>query len=128
MKRMFWLIAMLCVLCGAKATLGADFEAKNLAQLEVGKTTLQQAIALLGTPPASSVVGRSGATGYRWQYIASKASMWTGQSSTESKQVVLVFGTDGRFQRILELQGIQLDMESHQRLLVEPAAHAAASR
>ncbi|MBZ3921776.1 hypothetical protein Xtri_02740 [Xanthomonas campestris pv. trichodesmae] len=124
---MFWLVAMLCVLCGAKATLGTDFNAANLTRLEIGRTNLQEAIALLGAPPASSVVGRTGAIGYTWQYTAAKASMWTGKSSVDAKRIVLVFDTDGKFQRILDLQGIPLDPDSHKRLVVEPAARAAAS-
>ena len=41
------------------------------------------------------------------------------------KQVTLVFNTDGTFQRILRMQGITLDADSHKRLFADPAAKAA---
>lgn len=109
-------------LMGAKAEVGTAFNEANLLKLEVGKTSLAETIALLGSEPQISTMGGSGAMAYTWQYIESNSSLWTGKSNTQSKLVMLVFNTDGTFQRILQMQGITLDPESHRRLFTAPAA------
>lgn len=118
-------LALVIFLAAAKATVGADFNDANLPQLQVDATTLPEAIALLGTEPQSAKVGATGATAYTWHYVQSKAGMWSGKVSTEQKLVVLVFNTDGTFQRILQMRGITLDAGSNKRLFTDPAAKAA---
>lgn len=126
MKKLYLAFLALVLLTGAKATVGQEFNAANIAQLEVGKTTLAEAVALLGVEPQSSTVGKSGATAYLWQHVLAKSSVWTGRSDTQIKHVMLVFNTDGTFQRILQLRGIDLDPDDRQRLMDQPAAlHAA---
>jgi len=122
--RVFAAAVLVLGLVAAKSEIGQDFNDANLPKLEIGKTTLQEAVTLLGAQPQISTVGHSGATAYTWQYIESKASLWTGKSSAQSKLVMLVFNTDGTFQRILQMQGITLDPDSHQRLFSAPAAAA----
>ncbi|WP_414604325.1 hypothetical protein [Stenotrophomonas sp. AR029] len=126
MKKLYFAVIALLLLTAAKATVGQEFNANNLAQLEVGKTTLAEAVALLGAEPQSSTVGKSGATAYLWQHVQSKSSVWTGRSDTQLKHVMLVFNTDGTFQRILQLRGVDLDPDARKRLMEQPAAlHAA---
>ncbi|MGH8386135.1 MAG: hypothetical protein ACRESJ_11650 [Pseudomonas sp.] len=122
MRKLYLIVAVLLLLTGAKASIGNDFNAQYLPKLEIGKTTLQEAISLLGTPPAQSNVGVSGATGYTWQRVDSKVGFWSGKVAVSSKQVVLVFSPDGTFQRIFQMKGFQLDPEAHERLFVRPAA------
>lgn len=118
-------LALVICLAAAKATIGVDFNEANLAQLQVDRTTLAEAVALLGTEPQSAQAGATGATAYTWQFVQSKSSMWSGKLATQQKRVVLVFNTDGTFQRILSMQGITLPAESHRRLFTDPAAKAA---
>lgn len=118
-------LALVILLAAAKATVGVDFNDANLPQLQVDKSTLPETVTLLGTEPQSSQAGATGATAYTWQFVQSKAGMWTGKLATQQKRVVLVFNTDGTFQRILQMQGITLDAESHKRLFADPAAKAA---
>lgn len=124
MLRVIGATLLALLLMAAKAEVGHSFNDGNLPKLEAGKTTLAEAVALLGAEPQFSTVGNSGATAYTWQFVESKASLWTGKSSTQSKLVMLVFNTDGTFQRILQMQGITLDPESHQRLFSAPVAAA----
>lgn len=121
MKRILFSVLMVLLLAGAKSTVGQPFEAANLSKLVVGETTVQEAEILLGGAPQHAVAGASGAIGYTWEYIESKVSLWTGKGSAKSQRVVLVFGTDGRFQRIFQLDGITLPPEDHQRLFAGPA-------
>ncbi|HEL3850642.1 TPA: hypothetical protein UMZ03_001360 [Stenotrophomonas maltophilia] len=125
MKKLIFPLVVLLVLLGAKAVIGQDFKDQNLKHLVVGKTTLSEATALLDAPPLRSSVGASGATGYTWQYIQSNASLWTGNVRSSSKQVILVFNTDGTFQRIFQMDGIQLSPEDLERLFSRPAAEHA---
>lgn len=126
MKKLCFAVIALLLLTAAKATIGQEFNAANLAQLEVGKTTLAETVALLGAEPQSSTVGKSGAIAYLWQHVQSKSSVWTGRSDTQIKHVMLVFNTDGTFQRILQLRGVDLDPDARKRLMEQPAAlHAA---
>ena len=122
MKKFLLALIAIVVLTGAKATVGHDFKVENIPRLEIGKTTLPEAIALLGSPPQMSTVGASGAVGHTWQHIEVKSSLWTGRSGSTSKSVVLVFNHDGTFQRIFQLSGIVLDPESNRRLMTDPAA------
>lgn len=121
-------LALVILLTAAKATVGTDFNDANLAQLQVDRTTLPEAVALLGGEPRSAEVGASGATAYTWQFVQTKAGAWSGKVATQQKLAVLVFNTDGTFQRILRLQGITLDTESQRRLLTDPAVKAAHAR
>lgn len=122
MKRILLAIAAVLLLAGAKSTIGEDFDAANLQQLQINHTTLPQAVALLGAEPAGSTVGKSGAVAYTWHYTEAKGSMWTGKSSAVSRRAVLIFNTDGTFQRILQLDGVVLPPAEHRRLLADPAA------
>ena len=124
MKRILFVLFAVVVLAGAKATAGNDFNADNLTQLQINQTTLPQAVALLGAEPESSAVGRSGATSYTWYHVAAKSSLWTGKSSATGKRAMLVFNTDGTFQRILQLDGVVLPPEEHRRLMTDPAVEA----
>ncbi|MGH8037024.1 MAG: hypothetical protein ACREPD_04710 [Stenotrophomonas sp.] len=121
MRKFCLAIAAVVLLTGAKATIGEDFDAANVSKLQVGQTTLPQAVELLGAEPQSSTVGKSGAIAYGWSHVLAKSSMWSGKTSAESKRVVLVFSTDGTFQRILQLSGVQLADADRARLMVEPA-------
>lgn len=127
MKRIIAAVFFALVLCGAKASFGTDFTDTNLPKLEVGKTTLPEAVALLGTEPTSSAAGRSGAMGYTWQFVNAKTGMFSGKVSSNAKSVTLVFSTDGTFQRILRIQGITLPAADAQRLMTDPAAAQASS-
>lgn len=121
------LVALLVLLlCAAKSTIGQNFTEANLPQLQIGVSTLPDAVGLLGAQPQSSQAGASGATAYSWQFIEAKGSMWTGKVQSASKRVVLVFNTDGTFQRILQMDGITLDPATHKRLFTDPAAAYAA--
>lgn len=117
-------LALVIFLTAAKLTIGADFNNANLPQLQIGKTTLPEAVSLLGVKPEQSEVGVTGATAYTWRYTLSKAGLFT-KEEVKVKQVTLVFNTDGTFQRILRMQGITLDADSHKRLFADPAAKAA---
>lgn len=127
MKRIITAVLFALVLCGAKSSFGTAFNDTNLPQLEVGKTTLVEAVALLGAEPMTSTAGRSGAMGYTWTHAEAKAGMFSGKVSSKAKSVTLVFSTDGTFQRILRIQGITLSATDAQRLMSEPAAQAAST-
>ncbi|MDH2180153.1 MULTISPECIES: hypothetical protein [Stenotrophomonas] len=115
---------LVLVLCAAKATVGADFRAEQLARLEVGKSTLQDAITALGTSPQNSQIGITGSAVYTWTFVESKVNWFTARGSVETKQVVLVFNPDGSFQRISDMQGVALDPPTMKRLFIDPAADA----
>jgi hypothetical protein len=127
MVRIIGSLLLALLLCGAKATVGRDFKEANLSQLRIGRTTLAEATELLGRPADESQVGQSGAVGHTWTYVQTKASMWTGNASSSVKSVMLVFNTDGTFQRILTLRGIALQPEDIRRLVADPAAAHATS-
>lgn len=118
-------LALVALLCGAKATNGADFNATNLPQLEIGKSSLQDAISLLGAQPQASQMGITGSLVYTWLYVEAKASIWSGNSSVKRKSVALVFNPDGTFQRIGGMEGITLDPAAMKRLFSDPAVQAA---
>ncbi|HGM5881364.1 TPA: hypothetical protein ACKP5P_001453 [Stenotrophomonas maltophilia] len=115
---------LVLVLCAAKATVGADFRAEQLGRLEVGKSTLQDAISALGTSPQNSQIGITGSAVYTWTFVESKVNWFTARGSVETKQVVLVFNPDGSFQRISDMQGVVLDPPTMKRLFIDPAADA----
>ncbi|WP_148649876.1 hypothetical protein [Lysobacter antibioticus] len=127
MMRIVGSLLLVLLMCGAKATIGKEFNEANLSQLQIGQTTLAEAAKLLGRPADDSQVGQSGAVGHTWTYIQSKSSIWTGNVSSSAKSVMLAFNTDGTFQRIFTLQGIALQPEDMRRLVAEPAAAHAAS-
>jgi outer membrane protein assembly factor BamE (lipoprotein component of BamABCDE complex) len=87
----------------ATATIGADFDSTKLAQLERGKTTVPQASALLGRTPDTTLAGASGALAHTWRYIESTATL--GRVSSANKSAMLIFNTDGTFQRVMQLTG-----------------------
>ncbi|MGH8053573.1 MAG: hypothetical protein ACREP4_06610 [Stenotrophomonas sp.] len=124
MKKILLALVAVILLAGAKSTIGDDFNTNNLTQLQINQTTLPQAVVLLGTQPVGSAVGQSGAVAYTWQYVEAKGSMWTGKSSSTSRRAVLVFNTDGTFQRILQLDGVTLPPSEQQRLMTTPAIEA----
>ena len=127
MKRIFAAVVFALVLCGAKASFGDDFKEAGLSQLEVGSTTLPQAVALLGAAPTQSVTGKSGAIGHTWTRADTKSSLWTGKANSSVKSVTLVFNTDGTFQRILQIHGITLPEDDVKRLIADPAAERTAA-
>jgi len=116
---------MVLALCAAKATNGVDFKDGNLAQLEIGRSSLQDAISLLGTSPQASQVGVTGSLVYTWLYVEATASMWTGNSKVKRRSLQLVFNPDGTFQRIGDMEGVMLDPATMKRLFSDPAAEAA---
>ncbi|MGB5908740.1 MAG: hypothetical protein WBG87_15060 [Stenotrophomonas maltophilia] len=120
MKRILFAALVALLLTAATSTVGRPFEAGNLSKLVVGETTIHDAERLLGGSPQHAVAGASGAIGYTWEYIESKVSLWSGKGAVKSQRVVLIFGTDGRFQRIFQLDGIVLPPEDHQRLFAGP--------
>lgn len=127
MMRIIGALVLALLLCGAKATVGKEFNEANLSQLQIGQTTLADATELLGRPADGSQVGQSGAVGHTWTYAQGKSSFWTGNVSSSVKSVTLVFNTDGTFQRIHALRGITLAPEDMQRLVTGPAAARAAT-
>lgn len=127
MMRIIGSLLLVLLMCGARATVGKDFNEANLSQLQIGQTTLSEASKLLGRPADNAQVGQSGAVGHTWTYVQAKSSIWTGNVSSSTKSVMLVFNTDGTFQRIYTLQGIVLQPEDMRRLVADPAAAHAAS-
>ena len=75
-----------------------------------------------GRPADNSQVGQSGAAGHTWTYVLAKSSIWTGNVSSSTQSVMLVFNTGGAFQCIYTLQGIILQPEDMRRLVADPAA------
>lgn len=123
MKRMF--LALLCVLAlsgWGKAESGRDFNGAAVTQLQVGHSTLADAVTLLGRQPDTSQVGQSGAIAHAWIHVTGKSSFWTGNVQASIKSVTLVFASDGTFQRILKLQGIELATQDRNRLMTPPPA------
>lgn len=127
MTRIIGALLMVLLMCGLKVTVGTNFNDANLPQLKIGQTTLAEATKLLGRPADSTQVGQSGAVGHTWTYVLTKASMWTGNVKGSTKSVMLVFNTDGTFQRILTMEGIVLSPEDMRRLVAEPAAARASA-
>lgn len=101
----------------ATSTSGNNFNDANLTQLQPGVTTLDDAVKLLGTPPNSSQIGQSGAIGYNWVFVEAKANGFTSKSSVSTKSAMLIFGTDGKFLRILRLSNIVLSEADQARLM-----------
>lgn len=120
-------LLIVLLMCGAKFMVGKDFNEANLPLLQIGQTTLAEATKLLGRPADNSQVGQSGAVGHTWTFVQSKSSIWAGNVSSSTKSVLLVFNTDGTFQRIITLEGIVLQPEDMRRLVSDPAAAHAAS-
>ncbi|MET1077714.1 MAG: hypothetical protein ABWY06_06805 [Pseudomonas sp.] len=125
-KRMF--IALL----GAQLLLGcmtapAALDGQRLAQLQPGVSTLSQVEALIGLLPRRILVLPSGATEVHWR---NQAPLGPG-GEQEVREAGLLFGANGRFERILNLKNIQLSDEQWQRLSavgVEPVSPRPASR
>lgn len=115
MKRTItWLLGLAVVAGCATATIGSEFNARGLVNLKPGSTTFGEATALLGRGPDRTMTGQSGALGHTWSFIRADASP-TGVNST-NRSVTLVFNVDGTFQRVLQLQGIELSPEERTRL------------
>lgn len=112
----------LCTLLSAcaTATVGRDFNDKNLAQMEVGRTTIDQATALLGAPPTDSVHTAKGNWAYEWKYVRSQANSFTSNVETGVKDVTLVFSGDGKLIGIVRLAGIELNAGDRARLAAIP--------
>jgi hypothetical protein len=122
---------------------GTDFSGADLARLEVGKTTFEEAQAILGAPPAysSPAVGESSLTRHMWGYNARDLtrmaiggpilsavpggaavvafSMLNIPDTSTEKMVVLLFDHD-IFMGMEGLRGIDLPPEVMERLTPAP--------
>lgn len=122
------LASMIFLTACATATVGRDFKDQNLPQIQPGKTTLSDAVALLGTAPMSSVIGKSGAWGYTWTYIEANANTLSGNTTSNHKNVTLIFSTDGTFQRIFSMGGFDMAETDRKRLTNVPVNAAEGSQ
>ncbi|WP_236233725.1 hypothetical protein [Pseudomonas tohonis] len=118
MKGLFVIGAMLAVLVGC-ASAGNSFKEQNLAKFEPGKTTFEEAEALLGAPAEQVVATQNGSSVAYWRHIT--ANGVTGNSGL--KQVGLLFSADGRFLQLVQYNGISLPDRVRQRLINGPDSY-----
>jgi outer membrane protein assembly factor BamE (lipoprotein component of BamABCDE complex) len=77
---------------------GYQIDEQSLAKVEIGKTTKQEALALLGTPSTTSTVG-----GDAWYYIGQKmtrALAFMPAKLTDQNVLAIYFDKDGKVSRI----------------------------
>ena len=102
------LVALLLTAC---ASGGRAFHAERLAELQPGRTTLPEAVEILGEPE-QVIAGDRGAVVAHWLHVRSSA--WSGR--TEIQQVAVRFGAGGRMDRVLRLQGVPIAEADRNRL------------
>lgn len=91
------------VLLSGCATVGRRIDPSAVQHLQIGQTTREQAVALLGTPDSSTQIGTGGTM---WTYTFARASTkassfipvvgaFAGGTNVQSQSLVLTFGADG---------------------------------
>ena len=80
---------------GGCASVGTEFDISAVDSLVPGETTYQEAVNILGGPPAGSQTNDAGETAYRWLWSRSK-----GFGATADR-VDLLFDSEGVFVREL---------------------------
>lgn len=101
--RFVTLLLAVAVLASGCATVGRRIDPAAIQKLEVGHTTKEQALALLGSPDSMTQVGTGGAM---WMYTFARASAkassfipvvgaFAGGSNVQSQSLMLTFGADG---------------------------------
>ena len=70
------------------------------------------------TNSLATQAGQTGALGHTWLFI--KSTVVPGVVESKLKSVMLVFSTDGTFQRVLQMQGIDMSPEDRLRLFALP--------
>jgi len=116
LKKLF--LAALFASIAACASVGTSFQDDNLAQLQPGVTTLQDAERILGAPPSQTLIGAGGKSVSIWRYVASNGM--TG--NTTIKEASLVFSPDGKFTYIYQLNNVSLAPQERKRLMTPPQA------
>lgn len=84
------------------STIGQDFNISKTSQFIVGKTTISEAEAIMGSPPIQTIKNKEGRTALVWKYISVEvnSNISGGTSSTTSKSVTLVFDEQNKFLRV----------------------------
>lgn len=115
--------AALLVGC-ASGHVGRDFNAANLPQLQVGRTTVEEASSLLGSDPIDSARTVHGNWAYEWRFV--EATTVGFSTTTGKKDIVLIFSADGPLIGIASMSGISLSAADRKRLFAVPRAGSAA--
>lgn len=104
MKGILLALAVLVLAGCATATSGYRFNANNVAELEPGITTAQEAVGLLGTPYQVQTLG-TGEQVYIWQFVESTArsGLVTMDVQTNIQQAAIVFDQSGFMLRVQNL-------------------------
>jgi len=87
-----------CIGYDGDFTRGYQIDEQSLAKVEIGKTTKEQALALLGTPSTTSTVG-----GDAWYYIGQKmnrALAFMPAKLTDQNVLAIYFDKTGKVSRI----------------------------
>lgn len=117
MTRLILALGLVLALTGAKANFGCDFKEAGLASVAPGQSTKADVASALACEPASTAAAAGGKMVYVWMHSSAKSSMWTGRTSSQARTVSMVFTADGKLDRVLNVQGFQLDPAETKRLL-----------
>ncbi|TAM87445.1 MAG: hypothetical protein EPN41_07830 [Candidimonas sp.] len=90
-------IAACAVTLSACGTTGQYFDARALARVVPGQTSLAQADALFGAPPVTTYDQGDGSVLARWAYKGSAIT----DALYVRQELWLLFGSDGRFERVV---------------------------
>lgn len=101
----------LVLLLTSCASGGRAFDVDRVAELQPGRTTLAEAVRILGEPERV-ISNAEGVTAAQWLHVRSNG--FTGHTGT--RQLVVHFGPDGRMKRVYQYQGVPLSEADRQRL------------
>lgn len=110
-----FVVLAVAALLAACATGGRSFAVDRVAELQPGRTTLPEAVAILGEP-AQVIALDQGVTVAHWLYIRSNG--FTGH--TDTQQLVVRFDAEGHMERVRAYQGVPLSGDERQRLQPRP--------
>ena len=106
------IIAAALIFLNGCASSGNNFREENVAQLNPGATTLDDAVRILGAKPQQTIFLDNGTTAGVWQYVASNGVTF----KTSIKQVTIYFDKSGKMTRLGSVTNIPLDDADRKRL------------
>lgn len=102
------LTALILIGTACAREVGRPFDTSAADALTPGRSTLQEAMVLLG-PPTASFRSASGREVAQWSYFKGKAG------GTESANLMILFGPDGRMIAITQRGERRVDEVSHKQ-------------
>lgn len=103
MKKVFFLCCIASLLCAcATASVGRPIDQNAVNQIEQGKTTKAQVLALIGSPDRITEVGDGSS---HWMYLYARSAMRLGGHDSQSQVVMIMFDKDSIVNNITKSYG-----------------------